>query len=168
IWLLAILIAGVSFAGYVAVRTLGAEAGVAVAAIAGGITSSTATTVSLARLASEHPQAAPLVAGGILIAGVTMLARVLAIAGALNPGLVAGLALPLFAAALVLAATSAAIFFSLRGPDAPHTALALKNPFELTMVLKFAGLIALIMIGTKVLSDSFGAGGVLLLAAASG
>ncbi len=110
VWLLAVLIAGVSFAGYVAVRTLGDEAGIAVTAVTGGLTSSTATTVSLARLASEHPQAAPLFAGGILIAGITMLARVLAIAGALNPGLIAGLALPLMAAAFVLAAASVYLF----------------------------------------------------------
>jgi uncharacterized membrane protein (DUF4010 family) len=168
IWLLAVLIAGLSFAGYVAVRTLGDEAGIAVIAVAGGLTSSTATTVSLARLAGEQPQATPLVAGGILVAGATMLVRVLAIAGALNSGLVAGLALPLIAAALVLAATSAVIFFRLHRPDAPRAALALKNPFELTMALKIAGLIALIMIGAKLLSDSFGARGVLLLAAASG
>jgi uncharacterized membrane protein (DUF4010 family) len=42
VWLLAILIAGVSLAGYVAVRILGDEAGIAVAAVAGGVTSSTA------------------------------------------------------------------------------------------------------------------------------
>ncbi len=46
IWLLAILIAAISFAGYVAVRILGARKGIAVAAIAGGLASSTATTLS--------------------------------------------------------------------------------------------------------------------------
>jgi uncharacterized membrane protein (DUF4010 family) len=158
----------VSFAGYVAVRTLGDEAGIVVAAITGGLASSTATTVSLARLARENPQAAPLLAGGILIAGITMLARVLAIAGALNPGLIVGLALPLAAAALVLVAASTYLFFGPRAPDALHPTLALKNPFEVITVVKFAGLIAVIMIASKVLSDTLGARGILLLAAASG
>src|SRR5690606_15126556 len=48
IWLFAILIAAISFAGYVAIRALGERKGVAVAAIAGGLTSSTATTLSFA------------------------------------------------------------------------------------------------------------------------
>src|SRR5262245_45982812 len=46
IWFLAVLIAGVSFVGYVAMKCLGEQAGVAVAALAGGLTSSTATTLS--------------------------------------------------------------------------------------------------------------------------
>jgi uncharacterized membrane protein (DUF4010 family) len=70
IWLLAILIAGVSFAGYVATRIMGDQTGIAVTAIAGGITSSTATTLSLARQAREQPQASSLLAAGILIAGI--------------------------------------------------------------------------------------------------
>jgi uncharacterized membrane protein (DUF4010 family) len=168
IWLLAILIAGVSFAGYVAVRTLGDEAGIAVAALAGGVTSSTATTISFARLAREHPHAAPLLAGGILIAGVTMLARVLVIAGTLNPGLIAGLALPLSAAGLVLLVASGMLILGRRTLDAPRPALELKNPFELATVLKLAALIAVIVVAANVLSAHAGTRGVFLLAAASG
>jgi uncharacterized membrane protein (DUF4010 family) len=168
VWLLAILIAGVSFAGYVAVRSLGDKAGIAVAAIAGGVTSSTATTVSFARLARENPQAAPLLAGGILIAGVTMLARVLVIAGALNPGLIAGLALPLAAAGLVLLVASAMLFLGRRTLDALRPALELKNPFELATALKLAALIAVITLAAKVLSTVAGTRGVFVLAAASG
>ena len=77
IWLLAILIAGVSFAGYVAVRTLGDEtrdrrsrAGRRRDLLDGD------DGFVRPRLARELPQATPLLAGGILIAGVTMLARV--------------------------------------------------------------------------------------------
>ena len=70
IWLLAILIAAISFAGYVAVRVLGERRGVAVAAVAGGLASSTATTLSFARLAREHPENSRLLAGGTMLAGV--------------------------------------------------------------------------------------------------
>ena len=49
IWLLAIFIAAISFAGYIAVRIFGDRAGIAVAAVAGGLASSTATTISFAR-----------------------------------------------------------------------------------------------------------------------
>jgi uncharacterized membrane protein (DUF4010 family) len=168
IWLLAILIAGVSFAGYVAVRMLGDEAGIAVAAVTGGLASSTATTLSLARLANDEPKAAPLLAGGILVAGVIMLARVLVVAGVLNPGLIAGLAPPLAAAALVMTAAGAVLFLRPRAPDAPHAALTIKNPFEVIRALKLAALIAVIMVASKALSAALGTRGVLLVAAASG
>lgn len=168
VWLLAILIAGVSFAGYMAVRMLGDEAGIVVAAVAGGVTSSTATTVSLARLARESPQTAPLLAGGILIAGVTMLARVAVIAVALNPGLIVGLAPPLAAAGLSLLAASAALILRRRTHNALHPDLQLKNPFELAAALKLAALIAVIMVAAKGLSAVAGTSGVFMLAAASG
>jgi uncharacterized membrane protein (DUF4010 family) len=168
IWLLAILIAAVSFAGYVAVRVLGDQAGIAVAAVAGSVASSTATTASFARLAAENERATPLLAGGILIAGITMLVRILAVAGALNPGLIGGLALPLGAAALVLLAASAALLLRHPVPDAPHPALKLKNPFELPLALKLAALIAAIMVAAKLFSAIAGARGLLALAAASG
>ena len=55
IWLLAIIIAGISFVGYIAMRVMGSQSGIAVVALAGGLASSTATTLTLARLAREHP-----------------------------------------------------------------------------------------------------------------
>jgi uncharacterized membrane protein (DUF4010 family) len=168
IWLLAILIAGVSFGGYVAVRVMGDKAGIAAAAVAGGVTSSTATTLSFARLGQEHPQAASLLAGGILIAGVTMMARVVAIAGALNPRLIGGVGPPAAAGAAVLAIGSAMLLLRHGEPRVERSTLALRNPFELTTVLKLAGLIAVVMVLAKVLSASAGARGLYLLAAVSG
>ena len=98
IWLLAILIAAVSFAGYIAVRVLGDRKGIAVAAIAGGMASSTATTLSFARLAREHPESTHLLAGGVLLAGVTMLVRIVVLAGLLKPELIPALLWPAAAA----------------------------------------------------------------------
>ena len=94
IWLLAILIAAVSFAGYIAVRVLGDRKGVAVAAIAGSLASSTATTLAFARLAREHPQGTRLLASGILLAGVTMLVRIVVLAGVLKPVLLPAIMWP--------------------------------------------------------------------------
>ena len=102
IWLLAILIAAISFAGYVAVRVLGQRNGIAVAAIAGGLASSTATTLSFARLSREHPESTRLLGGGILLAGVIMLVRILVLVGVLKYELLALLFWPVAAAACVL------------------------------------------------------------------
>ena len=168
IWLLAILIAAVSFAGYVAVRVLGERNGIAVAAVAGGLASSTATTLSFARLAREHPEGVRLLAGGILLSGVTMLVRVVVLAGLLNPALLWPLAGPAAAAAAVLLLWAAVLLWARRGaaPEAPS--LSIKNPFELATVLKLAALIAAIMLVAKVAAWKAGTAGLYLLAAVSG
>ncbi|MDY0884646.1 MgtC/SapB family protein [Dongia soli] len=172
IWLLAILIAGLSFAGYVAVKLIGDQAGLALAAVAGGLTSSTATTVSFARWGKAHDDAAPLLAGGILIAGVIMMIRVVVIAGALNPSLILGLAVPLGAAGLVTAVIG--LFLILRpaalnrnGKSAPPK-LELKNPLDLGMALKMAALIAIIMLISELATTYIGAHAIYPVAAISG
>jgi len=54
IWLIAIVLAGVSFAGYVAVKYLGTTHGTLLAGAAGGLVSSTAVTITNARRAAVN------------------------------------------------------------------------------------------------------------------
>ena len=175
IWLLAILIAAVSFAGYIAVRVLGDRKGIAVAAIAGSVASSTATTLSFARLAREHPQSTRLLASGILLAGVTMMVRIVVLAGVLKPELVSALIWPSISASAVLLAGSAVLSYWERQGGAAehpklqkHPQLQIKNPFDLGTVLQLAGLIALILLLAKLVAAQAGNAGLLLLAAISG
>ena len=167
IWLLAILIAAVSFAGYIAVRVLGDRKGIAVAAIAGGMASSTATTLSFARLAREHPESARLLAGGVLLAGVTMLVRIVVLAGMLKPELIAAVLWPAAAAAVVLLLGAAAVLWGRRGGATEHPQLHIKNPFDLGTVLQLAGLITVILLVAKAVASQAGNAGLFLLAAVS-
>lgn len=168
IWLIAILIAAISFVGYMAVRIMGSQAGIALAALAGGLASSTATTVTLAGMARDHPAASPLLAGGILLSGLVMIARVLIVASALNGALFVPLAGPLGAAGLVMMAAAALLFIARgRGSD-EHPRLAMKSPFDLGTALKLAGLIAVVSLLAKVVGTVAGDAGLTLLAALSG
>jgi len=168
IWLLAIIIAAISFAGYVAVRIMGSQAGVALAALAGGLASSTATAVTLARMAREHPAASPLLAGGILLSGAVMVARVLIVASALNPALLLPLAWPLGAAGLVLIGAAGLLFLTYGKGSEEHPQLSIRNPFDLAMALQLAALIAAISLLAKVVSNLMGDAGLTVLAALSG
>jgi uncharacterized membrane protein (DUF4010 family) len=168
IWLLAIIIAGVSFAGYIAVRVMGDQAGIALAALAGGLASSTATTLAFARLARQKPEAAFLLAGGILLAGVVMIARVILIAGALNSALILPLLWPLGAAGAVLAAPCLILLRHRAGRADGQPELAVKNPFELLTVLRLAALIAVIMLLARIMTEELGAQALLAVAAISG
>lgn len=167
IWLFAIMIAGMSFVGYVAVRLFGERNGVALAGIAGGLASSTATTLTLARLGRETPQAAPLLAAGILFAAAVMATRVVIIATIVDGRLLAALGPALGAGALVF--TGAAILFMLPAKAAEtEPRLALDNPFELGTALKFAALIAVVMLLAAATTRFAGDAGLYALAAASG
>lgn len=168
IWLLAILIAAISFAGYIAVRIFGDRKGVAVAAVAGGLASSTAVTLSFARLARAHPESTRLLAGGVLLAGVVMLARIVVLAGLLKPDLLGTLLWPAVAAGLVLLIGSGILLWRGESGSAPQSLLAIKNPFDLGTVLQLAGLIAVIMLAAKAMTDQASAAGLYLLAAVSG
>jgi uncharacterized membrane protein (DUF4010 family) len=168
IWLLAILIAAISFAGYVAIRVLGDRKGVAVAAVAGGLTSSTATTLSFARLARDHPESSKLLSGGVLLAGATMLARILVLAGLLKPELLGHLVWPIAAAGIVLLLSAAMLLRDGHDTTTEPSALQLRTPFDLGTVLQLAGLIAIIMLVAKMMTDQANTAGLYFLAAVSG
>jgi uncharacterized membrane protein (DUF4010 family) len=167
IWLLAILIAAVSFAGYVAVRVLGAHKGIAVAAIAGGMASSTATTLSFARMVREHSESTRLLAGGILLAGVTMLVRIVVLAGMLKPELVRTILWPVMAAAAVLVVGAGVLLRKREGPAAEHPQVQIRNPFDLGTVLQLAALITVILLLAKAVASHADNAGLFLLAAVS-
>ncbi|HYF60355.1 MAG TPA: MgtC/SapB family protein [Burkholderiaceae bacterium] len=102
IWLMVVLVAGVGLVGWLALRVAGQRLGGPLAAIAGGLVSSTATTLVLARQARAGGGAA-LLALLVLLANLTMLARLAVMAAAVQPRLLAGLGIVvgLAAAALV-------------------------------------------------------------------
>jgi uncharacterized membrane protein (DUF4010 family) len=166
IWLLAILIAALSFSGYVAVKVLGERLGVVMTALAGGLASSTATTLSLARLAREHPGSARLLAGGILVAGVVMVVRVMVVAGLINRALLPALAPSLAAGAAALAAGASFLLLRNSGKESPR--LEIRNPLALGTAVKLALLIAVVTLSADLLRAVLGNAGVLLVAAVSG
>ncbi len=168
IWLYAILIAAISFGGYVAVRVFGDRLGVLMAALAGGLASSTAVTVTLARLGREHPASARLLSAGILVAGVVMAVRVGIVAVAIQPALLGVLGPPMAALGLVLAA-GAAVLLLTAGSGAPQQPrLEITNPLALGTALRLAAFIALVMVAAELAHRFVGTGAVLAVAAVSG
>ena len=107
IWLLTVMIAAISFAGYMAVKAIGEKGGIAVTGIAGGFASSTAVTVTMARLAREHPDQQRLFVAGALFASATTMVKVLALVALVNAALLTRLAPSLGVAGVVLASAGA-------------------------------------------------------------
>lgn len=166
VWLLAIMIAGISFGGYIAVRIFGDRLGLVVAAVAGGLASSTATTLTLARLGRAHPEAARLTSAGILIAGTVMILRVAVVALALNPSLHEQLLGPLAATGVILALSAMILLF--HGPGHEQLDLRIANPLEIWTALRLAAFIVVVSVAAKLLLHAFGDIGVLFVAGLSG
>ncbi len=100
VWIIATLIAAVSYAGWLAVRSFGERLGVLLVSAIGGLTSSTATTVSLARMARIPKMSARLLAAGMCVSGAVSLLRIGVLVTILRPALLPDMVLPYLAAAL--------------------------------------------------------------------
>jgi uncharacterized membrane protein (DUF4010 family) len=137
IGLMIVLIAGISFLGYVATRIAGEGRGLAVTGVLGGLVSSTAVTVSLASRVREDPKVLPLAAVAILTASTTMFARILTIVGIVDLPLLLNLAWPLGAMTVVGYGTALVFYVRSRQDSRETEPVALRNPFELSSALKF-------------------------------
>ena len=166
-WLMVVLIAGISFVGYAAVRIGGARRGILIAALAGGLVSSTAVTISYAGLSRTNPERAKLLAGGIGLACTTMYPRAFLVAVAIEPRLWPLLLAPLAAATLVGYATSAWLL-ARSAVSQESQGFNLRNPLELENALKFGLLLALVMLLTRAMQEWLGEVGIYILAAISG
>jgi uncharacterized membrane protein (DUF4010 family) len=167
IWLIAIVLAGVSFLGYVAVKYTGAEHGIVISAAAGGLVSSTAVTVSNARRAAQGEGAPHLLAAGVSLATAISFLRVLAIAAALQPDLLVALAPPLLLATAITAG-SAVISAYWRGGARSDHPVEFRNPFGLLSVIGFAVLLGAVIAVGNLLGRHTGATGAILGALAMG
>ncbi len=169
LWLITILIAAVSFVGYLAVKLVGPSRGLVLAAALGGLISSTVVTLTLARLARDNAARLGLLSGSILLAGGVMMVRVLVLAGVINLPLALELAVPMIAAA-IFQGLAAWLLIGREGRDgeAKPEGLVHKNPFELSEVLKFGAILGVVMLAAGIAKSLFGDSGLMAVAAISG
>ncbi len=166
IWELAIFVCAISFSGYIAIRLFGERKGVLLAALAGGVVSSTAATLNFAKIARDNPTQTTIMAGSIALAGAVMSIRILLIVAALNLPLFV-IVWPVFGiAALVQGGSGAIMIFA--GARGDHQKIEWKNPFDLPSALQFSLFIALIILLSSLAARHFGSYGLLGLAALSG
>lgn len=167
IWWMVVLIAGISFCGYGAVRLAGPRRGLLLTGLFGGLASSTAVAVNFARLSRTSPGAEALLAAGIVAASATMFLRVLLVLTIVQPALLGLLGWPLGAAAVVSYVGVAWLMWR-GGEPAPAPQVQIENPFEFWIALRFGVLLAVIMVLAHALPLWLGRPGLALLAAVSG
>ncbi|MBX7168286.1 MAG: DUF4010 domain-containing protein [Pirellulales bacterium] len=166
VWLMVVLIVGISLAGYVAYRLFGQSAGVLLAGLLGGAISSTATTAGYSRRTARDPDGTAQAAVVIAIAAVTVFARVLGEMAVVSSRLAWAAAWPV---ALVLAAGAAPLavgWLRLRGTAARLPEQA--NPTELKSALVFAALYGLVNLALAAAREYLHVEGLYLVAMLSG
>lgn len=137
-WLLVVLISGLGFAGYVAMRLLGASAGLVLTSLLGGLASSTASTLAFSRRSREDPALSRHYALAVVTACSTMLPRVLVTLGVFSPTLAWRLVAPFALMAVPAAAYGTWLWFRRRPGHDTVTTPAITNPLSLSTAIKFA------------------------------
>jgi uncharacterized membrane protein (DUF4010 family) len=137
IWLMVVLISGLNFVGYILVKSIGAEHGLHVTGLLGGLVSSTAVTLGFAQRSKQEPRLSPALALGIALAWSVMFFRVVIEVALVNPRM----ALRLAPGMAVLGAAGLAVAYLMgrlarRGAQRASVA-ARGNPFELGSAIRF-------------------------------
>src|SRR5512135_1835287 len=141
LWLMVVVIAALSYVGYICVRLAGERAGLIYAAAAGGMVSSTTVTWTYARLSHSQPQSSMPLVAGVTTAWAVSLLRMSLIAIFLAPALAWPLLSILTLPILFLVGVDA-LMYRRSASTSEKSPLDLRDPFELGEVLKFGALLA--------------------------
>jgi len=168
IWLAVVAVSTLSYGSYLLQRYAFPKQGTLLGALLGGLYSSTATTVVLARRAAETAAASQLNAG-IVVASSVMYLRLLIIIGIFSLPTFQVIALPFVLLALIGGALAALLSWK-KGPAAPRDAppALAPNPLQLTTALIFAALFVLVSVVSNWAQGHLGHEGVYGLAAILG
>jgi len=167
IWLMVVLICGISFAGYFAMKYSGKQLGALITAITGGLASSTAVTLSMAQFAMKRISKT-IFMSGVMVASSIMCIRVAIEVFVVNAELLELLWLPLLLLFLGIIAGAAWLWYKSGTAEPESTEPDLRNPFRLTMAIQFGLLLGLIMVLAAFMQEQFGEQGVYALSVISG
>jgi uncharacterized membrane protein (DUF4010 family) len=172
IWWMVVLVAAISYVGYVATRLMGAERGILATGLFGGLASSTAVALSLARRAAESGSLPDTTAAGATIASTMMWPRIFLIVSAVDVGLAWRMLWPLAAAAVAASAGTAYFFWRARTAASEESGaahdFAPNNPLDLAIAIRFGLILTVIMVVARAASAWAGGSGLLAVAALSG
>jgi len=167
IWLMVVLIVGISMAGYVAFRMFGARLGTLAAGLLGGLISSTATTVSYSRRSKQHPERSPAAALIIALASTVVFARVLFEIAVVAPSILRSTAGPILAMMGIMVLVSLALY--LIGIGSQELELADEEPpSDFRSAVVFGLLYAAVLVGVAFAREQWGDQGLYVVAAISG
>lgn len=166
IGLMVVLIVGISLIAYLAGKFLGRNKGTVVAGILGGLISSTATTLSVARRSKQTSGHGGTLAVIVLLAGAVVFVRVIGEVMLVAPGVLRGILPPLVA--MTVASFLIALLFHRFQLKHEEEEVEEAPPSELKSAVAFGLLYVLVLLAVSYAKDRFGDSGLYIVAAISG
>lgn len=168
IWLMVVLISGISFLGYILIQLAGPTRGLLLTGLLGGLVSSTAVTLSAAQRSRAGQGVAGALASSALVASAVLFPRTLVVVSIVNPRLLLTAGWALAGMGLVGGLTCVVLGRRVEygGPSKP--VLEFTNPFLLREAIRFGVLFAGVLIVVQLAQQFLGTAGVYLTAVASG
>ncbi len=167
IWLIVVILTGISFIGYFLVKWFGTGLGLSLTGIVGGLASSTAVVTSMAIRTRENRELEYPAMVAATLSNTVMLLRVLFLVSLFFAGLLPSIYLPI--GIMCVASVLVASYFYLKGRgDARGEAIHLKTPFNILPALLFAAFIAVVMFISRAALVYLGNYGLFLTSAIAG
>lgn len=166
IWYMVVLIAGLSFIGYILFKVVGTGKGVRLLAILGGLVSSTAAALSFTQKSKETPELSKSFAAAIILASSIMIPRIFIIIFILNQKLALYLLAPLTILFLINIGISLVLWRNSNKSDDGQ--IKIKNPFKLSIAIKFGLIFGAILFISKAAQVYMGNSGIYLTSLLAG
>jgi uncharacterized membrane protein (DUF4010 family) len=167
VWLMVVLISGVSLSGYIALRLVGQRYGTALLGSFGGLVSSTVTTLVYARRSKYNQSIIPIAVVVILIANLVVLIRLSVFSAVVSQSILPQL-LPILGSGLLLGLGVTVYWWKKINQQNEMPLPEIKNPAEIQTAVSFGLLYAVVLFLAAWLSDIAGSRGLYAVALVSG
>lgn len=168
IWLMVTLIVGISVVGYFIYKLVGKKVGVISNGILGGLISSTATTVSYARITKDNNSISKLAVFVIITASMASMIRILIEVAIVVPEKFGLIVLPIIIEIIITAMVSTGLFY-LISKDTKHDEMPEpKNPAQLKSAIIFGLLYGFILLLVAFSKKQFGNNALYIVSIISG
>ena len=168
LWMLTILIAGVSFVGYVTLRAFGERAGLLLGACVGALVSSTVVTLELAGRVRAGEAKPVLGAAAAILASMVMVTRIAVLSSVFATAAFAHVWPALLAAGVAGLAVFAVLYVTSGRHELGLPYRKVENPLDLKSVLRFSLILGVLMVAARLIVHAYGARGALIFAATGG
>ncbi|MDC6390705.1 MgtC/SapB family protein [Maribacter sp. PR1] len=168
IWLMVVLIVGISVVGYFIYKFLGKKAGIISNGVLGGLISSTATTVSYAKKTKNAKNVDLIAAFIITTASAIALVRIMFEVGVVIPEKLNFIALPLIFELVCMALLCVGLFYLINKENNDDKMPEPDNPAQFKSALVFGLLYGFILLAVAFTKEKFGNEGLYIVAIISG
>ena len=167
IWLVVVFISAISYAGYILMKLIGAERGLGITGVIGGLVSSTAVTTAMASRVKESEFIIRAAVFATVVASSMMFLRILFEVLVINPDLISLLMVPMLSMG-ILGIVLGIIAWKTTKVKEIGEEIKFKNPFSLRPALIFGILFLIILFMSKIADIYFGSSGLYVASVISG